>query len=57
MLSPLELSMGVTAIVARRTGEGDIKGAFQTAVQAILGVFVAVIVSIIGIITPEKYWP
>lgn len=49
------LSMGVTAIVARRTGEGDLNGASKTAVQAIyLGVFVASLVSIVGIVYPKE---
>ncbi|MBX2827752.1 MAG: MATE family efflux transporter [Flavobacteriaceae bacterium] len=49
------LSMGVTAIVARRIGEKDIPGASQAAVQAIfLGVAVSILVSIIGIIFPKE---
>ncbi|WP_461305423.1 MATE family efflux transporter [Aureisphaera sp.] len=48
------LSMGVTALVARRTGEKDIPGATQSAVQAIfLGVIVAMVISVIGIIYPK----
>ena len=44
------LSMAATAVVARRVGEKDIKGANQAAVQVIfLGVAVSVIVSFIGI--------
>ncbi len=44
------LSMAATAVVARRVGEQDIKGANQAAVQVIiLGVAVSIIVSIIGI--------
>ena len=44
------LSMAATAVVARRVGEEDIKGANQAAVQVIfLGVAVSIIVSIIGI--------
>ena len=44
------LSMAATAVVARRVGEQDIKGANQAAVQVIiLGVVVSIIVSIIGI--------
>lgn len=44
------LSMAATAIVARRVGEKDLKGASQAAVQVIiLGVLVSVIVSILGI--------
>ncbi|MEP2937433.1 MAG: MATE family efflux transporter [Gilvibacter sp.] len=49
------LSMGVTAIVARRTGEGDLKGASKTAVQAIyLGIIVASMVSVLGILFPKE---
>jgi len=43
------LSMAATAVVARRIGEKDIKGARDAAVQAIaLGVFVSLIVGILG---------
>ncbi len=49
------LSMGATAIVARRTGEKDREGANQAAIQAIfLGVFIAMIISAIGIIYPKE---
>ncbi len=49
------LSMGVTAIVARRVGEKDIKGASQTAVQAILlGVVLSILISIPGILYPKE---
>ena len=49
------LSMGVTAIVARRIGEKDVPGASQTAVQSIfLGIAVAILVSIIGILFPKE---
>lgn len=49
------LSMGVTAIVARRIGEKDIPGASQAAVQSILlGVAVALVISVIGILFPEE---
>ena len=45
------LSMAATAVVARRVGEKDIKGAREAAMQAImLGVLVALIVGIIGIL-------
>ena len=45
------LSMAATAVVARRIGEEDIKGARQAAVQAILlGVVVAIVIGIIGLI-------
>ncbi len=44
------LSIGVTAIVARRTGEGDAEGASVAAVQAIvLAVVTAVVLGIIGV--------
>ena len=43
------LSMGATAVVARRIGEGDRDGAARAAVQAIvLGVLVAVPVGVLG---------
>lgn len=49
------LSMGVTAIIARRVGEKDIDGASQTAVQSILlGIVVALIISVIGILFPKE---
>ncbi|GAA4897943.1 MATE family efflux transporter [Flaviramulus aquimarinus] len=49
------LSMAATAIVARRVGEKDLKGASNAAVQVIfLGVFVAAIISVIGIIYPKE---
>lgn len=49
------LSMAATAVVARRVGETDIKGASQAAVQVIfLGVFVAAVISVIGIIYPKE---
>ena len=49
------LSMAATAVVARRVGEKDLKGASQAAVQAIsLGISVAIIVSIIGLIFPKE---
>ncbi|MEZ4803511.1 MAG: MATE family efflux transporter [Gelidibacter sp.] len=45
------LSMAATAVVARRVGEKDLNGASQVAVQVILiGVLVALVVSIIGVI-------
>lgn len=44
------LSMAATAVVARRIGEKDIKGAREAAMQAImLGVLVALCVGVIGI--------
>jgi putative MATE family efflux protein len=43
------LSIGVTATVARRTGEHDLDGASRTAVQAIaLGVLLASVLGIVG---------
>ncbi len=43
------LSMAATAVVARRVGEKDLKGARMAAVQAIfLGVVIALIVGVIG---------
>ncbi|WP_438710878.1 MATE family efflux transporter [Aquimarina muelleri] len=49
------LSMGVTAIVARRVGEKDINGASQVAIQSIfLGVFIAFIISLLGVIFPKE---
>lgn len=49
------LSMGVTAIVARRVGEKDIAGASKTAVQSIfLGILVAMLISVIGILFPKE---
>ncbi len=49
------LSMAATAVVARRVGEKDLKGAGQAAVQAIfLGVVVALGVSAIGIFYPKE---
>ena len=49
------LSMAATAIVARRIGEKDRKGASQAAVQVIfLGVLVSVIISVIGILYPKE---
>ena len=49
------LSMGVTAIVARRIGEKDVAGASKTAVQSIfLGVLIAALISVIGILFPKE---
>lgn len=49
------LSMGATAIVARRIGEKNSIGASQTAVQVIiLGVVVSILVSIVGILFPKE---
>lgn len=45
------LGMGATAIVARRVGENDQKGASAAAVQAIwLGIGIAFVISVIGIL-------
>ena len=49
------LSMAATAVVARRTGEKDSKGANEAAVQVILlGCVTAVIVGIIGVLFPKE---
>lgn len=49
------LSMAATAIVARRIGEKDRLGASQAAVQVIfLGILVASIISLIGILYPKE---
>ena len=49
------LAMAATAVVARRVGEKDLKGASEAAVQAIfLGVAVAAVVSCIGIFYPKE---
>ncbi|WP_347925507.1 MATE family efflux transporter [Pontimicrobium sp. SW4] len=49
------LSMAATAVVARRVGENDLKGASQAAVQVIfLGTAVAIGISIIGILYPKE---
>ena len=49
------VSMAATAMVARRIGEKDPDGASKIAAQAIfLGVFIASIVSVIGIIYPKE---
>ncbi|MCA0131850.1 MATE family efflux transporter [Winogradskyella alexanderae] len=48
------LSMAATAIVARRIGEKDNKGASKAAVQVIfLGIIVAAFISVIGILFPK----
>ncbi|GAA0748881.1 MATE family efflux transporter [Gaetbulibacter jejuensis] len=49
------LSMAATAVVARRVGEKDIKGASQAAVQVIiLGIAVSILISGIGILYPKE---
>jgi putative MATE family efflux protein len=49
------LSMAATAVVARRVGEKDLIGASHATVQVIiLGVLVAAIISIIGILYPKE---
>ena len=49
------LSMAATAVVARRIGEKDTKGASEAAVQVIfLGTAVAILISIIGIMYPKE---
>ena len=45
------LSIGATAMVARRVGEKDLEGAARTATHAVyLGLFVSVVMGIIGVI-------
>ncbi|WP_298900043.1 MATE family efflux transporter [uncultured Psychroserpens sp.] len=49
------LSMAATAIVARRIGEKDEEGASRAAVQVIiLGIAVAAVISVIGILFPKE---
>ncbi len=49
------ISMGATAIVARRVGEKDIEGASKAAGQSILlGLAVASIISVVGILFPKE---
>ncbi|GAA4897953.1 MATE family efflux transporter [Flaviramulus aquimarinus] len=49
------LSIAATAIVARRVGEKDLKGASNAAVQVMfLGIIVAIIVSLIGVLYPKE---
>lgn len=49
------LSMGATAIVARRVGEKDIEGASKAAAQTVLlGVAVAAVIAVIGILFPKE---
>ncbi|MFH6603709.1 MATE family efflux transporter [Maribacter algicola] len=49
------LSMAATAVVARRIGEKDLKGARESAVQAILlGIVVSVLVGIIGFLFAKE---
>ncbi|MBO3116533.1 MATE family efflux transporter [Winogradskyella sp. DF17] len=49
------LSMVATAIVSRRIGEKDNQGASQAAIQVIfLGVIVASVISVIGILFPKE---
>lgn len=49
------LSMAATAVVARRVGEKDLKGASQATVQVLfLGVLIACIISAIGILYPKE---
>ncbi len=48
------LSMGATAMVARRIGEKDEKGAEKVAVQAIyLGVVIAIFIGVVGFFFPK----
>lgn len=47
--------MAATAVVARRTGEKDSKGAAEAAVQAILlGTIISIVIGVIGIIFPKE---
>lgn len=49
------LSMAATAVVARRIGEKDKKGANETAVQVIfLGVIISILISVVGILYPKE---
>lgn len=49
------LSIGVTALVARRIGEGDTEGASRTAGQAIiLGVLIAAVIGLVGFTQAER---
>lgn len=49
------LSMGVTAIVARRIGEKNTPAAGRAAVQSIiLGIFVAALVAVLGVLFPKE---
>lgn len=49
------LSMGVTALIARRAGEKDFKSASSIAVQAIvIATFFSALISIVGIIFPKE---
>jgi putative MATE family efflux protein len=49
------LAMGVTALIARRTGEKDFKSAANVAAQAvILAIFFSIIISLIGFLFPKQ---
>lgn len=49
------LSMAATAVVARRVGEKNLKGANEAAVQAIIiGISISMVVSVIGILYPKE---
>lgn len=49
------LSVGVTATIARRIGEGDRKGASETAAQGILiAVAVAVVLGVVGVVLAPR---
>ena len=49
------LSLAATAVVARRIGEKDVKGARESAVQAILlGIVVAILVGVIGFLYAKE---
>ena len=49
------LSMAATAVVARRVGEKNIKGAREAATQAIfLGILIAMVIGVIGLIYAKE---
>lgn len=49
------ISMGTTAMVARRIGEKDFESASKTAAQSIwLGVFIALPIAILGVLFPQE---
>ena len=49
------LSMAATAVVARRIGEKDRKGANEASIQVIfLGIFISLIISAIGLLYPKE---
>ena len=49
------LSMAATAVVARRIGEKDVKGAAEATVQVLfLGVIISIIISVVGILYSKE---